>query len=133
AAEPVGERLTAFVHLVDASGRAWAQEDLEPGGGGFPTAGWRAGEVVLDDRRLPLAPGIPPGDYVLRIGLVRPDGARVTGPGGDFATVGGVRIERGGGRVNLWRLPMTSVEQELAAGPARVRLVGDRVERDALD
>lgn len=131
-----GERLTVFVHVVDASGVSWAQEDLEPGAGGYPTSGWRGGEVVIDERRLPLAPGIPPGEYTLRLGLVRPGGARLplVGSPGDFAALGPVRVERSAGRLNLWRLPLTArPEQELAAGETGVQLVGYRLEAERIE
>lgn len=125
-----GERLTASVHLVDASGRAWAQEDLEPGAGGLPTDGWRAGQITLDDRRLPLPPGIPPGEYALRVGLVRAGGGRLPlKGGGDFATLAPVSVTRGAGRLNLWRLQYERIEQEMVAGGQRVRLVGARIDR----
>lgn len=131
-----GEGLTVFVHLVDAGGVGWAQQDLAPGAGGFPTTAWRAGDVVLDDWRLPLPPGVPPGEYQLRVGLVRADGspvARADGPG-DFAALGPVRVERSAGRLNLYRLRLTArTERELSAGAARVDLVGYRLDVDRLD
>jgi hypothetical protein len=127
---PPSERLSVFMHLVDASGVGWAQQDLAPGAGGYPTTLWRAGDIVVDDWELPLPPGIPPGDYALRIGLLRPDGSRVgLAGGGDFATLAPVRVERGLGRLNLFRLPLTDrLERELAAGQMRVDLVGYRRE-----
>ncbi|HEY3083084.1 MAG TPA: hypothetical protein VGM69_24600 [Chloroflexota bacterium] len=136
-ADPVQERLQVFLHLVDASGRAWARESLEPGLGVYPTEGWLPGQIVVEERRLPLPPGVPPGDYLLRVGLVRPSGDRLplsVGPGAaaEFAALPGVHIGPGG-RLNLWRLPLgTQSEVDLAAGDARVHLVGYRVERDRL-
>jgi hypothetical protein len=134
AASPVDRRWTVFVHLVDETGRAWAHEDLEPGGGELPTRGWSPGEIVLDDRRVPLAPGIPPGDYRVRVGLVDEHGERGRLAGGaEYVEVGPVPIERGQGRANLWRLPMTRVEVDLSGDAGAVRLVGYRLERDRLE
>jgi hypothetical protein len=133
-AEPTPERLQVFLHLVDGGGRAWARESLEPGLGAYPTDGWVAGQMVLDERRLPLPPGVPPGDYRLRVGLTRPSGERLalTGPSdraAEFAVVPGARIGPGG-RLNLWRLPLgAQPEVDLTAGGARVHLVGYRIER----
>jgi hypothetical protein len=134
AAAPVEERLSVFLHLVDATGRAWARESLEPGLGAYPSTGWRAGQIVVDERRLPLPPGVPPGEYTLRVGLTRPDGARLglaDGSGREYAQLPGARVEPGG-RLNLWRLELDGPAVELAAGAARVALVGHRVERAAV-
>ena len=130
------ERLTVFVHLVDDRGVVWAQEDLEPGAGGYPTTRWRAGEVVADERRFPLPPGIPPGDYRLEVGLVRADGSRlpVVGTGRDFASLGPVRVERSAGRLNLYRVGLTAqLDRELRVGGATVDLVGYKREGGAVE
>jgi hypothetical protein len=77
----------AFLHLVDAADRIVAQSDGPPAG--LPTSTWRAGEVVLDDRRLAVPP-VPAGRYRLYTGLYRPqDGVRI-GPGDGRIPVGEV-------------------------------------------
>lgn len=60
---------TAFVHLLDASGKLVAQQDAQPLGGGFPTSFWRAGDRIADPHRVELPPGLPPGSYRLEFGL----------------------------------------------------------------
>jgi 4-amino-4-deoxy-L-arabinose transferase-like glycosyltransferase len=130
------ERLTVFVHLVDDERVVWAQEDLEPGAGGYPTTRWRSGELVADERRLPLPPGIPPGDYRLEVGLVRADGSRlpIVGAGRDFASLGPVRVERSAGRLNLYRVGLTAqLDQELRVGASAVDLVGYKREGQAVE
>lgn len=64
----VSVNYTAFIHLVDPSGRLVAQADSEPQAGAFPTSYWEPGEVVAD--RLQLALGdVRPGLHTVHIGL----------------------------------------------------------------
>lgn len=75
---PSDARYTAFVHLIDGADYLWGQHDGEPGGGGRPTTGWRADEVIGDRHGVPVLVGTPPGQYQLEIGLYRGDtGARL--------------------------------------------------------
>jgi hypothetical protein len=64
---------TVFVHLIDDAGRPWAQDDYTPLGGAFPTflwiPRWIEGQQVADPYRLDIAPGTPPGDYLLEVGM----------------------------------------------------------------
>ncbi len=67
-------RYKVFLHLLattrpPAAGPPVAQRDGEPGGGSRPTTGWAAGEAVVDQHGLLLPTGLPPGEYVLRLGL----------------------------------------------------------------
>ncbi len=55
------------LRLLDAAGRQVAQQDAQPGYGYLPTTLWLPGELVRDDRRLPLPDGLAPGRYTLRI------------------------------------------------------------------
>ncbi len=56
---------TAFVHLLGslvnpASGNAlWGQQDKQPGGGSYPTAAWKPGELILDRFAAPCRPALP--------------------------------------------------------------------------
>jgi 4-amino-4-deoxy-L-arabinose transferase-like glycosyltransferase len=60
---------TPFVHLEDQWRTRWAQ------GGTFayPAAQWTEGERIVQRVDVPLPPGIPPGQYRLRVGLFTPD------------------------------------------------------------
>ncbi len=62
-----GERAAemAFVHLVDASGRRWAQDD----GFALRRSEWRPGEVLVQPFRLRLPAEMPPGYCWLDIGM----------------------------------------------------------------
>jgi hypothetical protein len=61
-----------FVHLYDAeSGELVAQKDVMPYDWSYPTTWWEAEEVVSDDIELPLE-DVPPGKYLLGIGVYNP-------------------------------------------------------------
>jgi hypothetical protein len=60
----------AFLHLVDDAGYIWGQGDKWLMSESLvPTAGWRAGDVVVDRYGISLLKGTSPGRYKLRIGL----------------------------------------------------------------
>lgn len=83
--QAVTGRYAVFVHLRDAAGNLWAQDDREPGLGWFRTDRWQAGDQTLDNYTLTLPAYMPPGQYTLTTGLYRLDnGARLTA-----STVGG--------------------------------------------
>jgi hypothetical protein len=69
----VDESYTVFVHLIDGTGRPWAQDDYTPMGGAFPTflwiPRWIEGQAFSDPYRLDIPPETPPGDYLLEIGM----------------------------------------------------------------
>jgi hypothetical protein len=62
---------SVLVHLVDAAGNKYAQGDGPPAEGALPTSRWRAGLTVVDARRLLIPADLPPGDYVLLVGMYR--------------------------------------------------------------
>lgn len=80
---------TVFTHVVDGSGTVVTGYDSLPGGGSLPTPLWQPGWRVLDEYQISLPADLPPGDYTLRAGLYRLDGARLPadGPGIDLGLV----------------------------------------------
>jgi len=71
---PIGERYTAFVHLLGPTNPStgnplWAQDDHQPGQATYPTDFWLPGEVVLDGFQLVVPQEAPPGEYVLSTGF----------------------------------------------------------------
>jgi hypothetical protein len=76
-----------FLHLEDEAGELVAQNDSFPLQGIRPTTSWRPGEVLIDDHTLLLPPDLPPGDYMLWVGLYNPD----TGERLPVTTVNGER------------------------------------------
>jgi hypothetical protein len=66
---PTDRPYKVFLHLLDSNGTPVAQRDGEPVGGSRPTTGWEPGEVIVDRYGLALPSDLPPGEYLLRMGL----------------------------------------------------------------
>lgn len=64
---------TVFNHLVDANGQIVAQLDGPPSGDAWLTATWLPGEIIVDQRTIPLN-DVPTGDYTLLLGLYNSSG-----------------------------------------------------------
>ncbi len=62
-----------FIHLVNEAGEIVSQIDAVPAGGTRPTSGWRPREVISDFHNLPIPADLPPGLYVVNVGLYDPD------------------------------------------------------------
>ena len=104
ALEPLAEDYTVFVHVLskDGASQLVTQQDNPPVRGTRPTSTWEPGVVVVDPYDLPIPMDIPPGEYVLTVGLypwpdlsrlpVR-DGAGVPLPD-DRVLLTTVRVER---------------------------------------
>lgn len=58
-----------FVHLIGPDERIWAQHDSAPANWARPTKGWDTGEVVRDGHTLALPQDIPPGEYLVCVGM----------------------------------------------------------------
>jgi len=54
-----------YARLTDAAGAVWAQS----GGFSYPSEQWQPGDTLLTRLAVPLPAGLPPGDYVLRVGV----------------------------------------------------------------
>ena len=67
------ESTTVFIHLLDGAGRYVAGHDYTPLGGAAPTylwfPKWLPGQTYLDPYRFVLPADLPPGDYVLEVGM----------------------------------------------------------------
>ena len=66
---PLAQDYTVFVHVVDASGTRWGQQDTQPLSGDYPTSRWQVGEIIEDHYDVKLAVGAPPDGYRLHLGL----------------------------------------------------------------
>ncbi len=76
-AAPIKTPYKVFAHVIGAPNPAtqspvWAQMDGEPAGGSRATTTWRVGETIDDRYGLLIPPGIPPGDYLIEIGMYDP-------------------------------------------------------------
>jgi hypothetical protein len=67
---------TVFVHLLDQDGAIRGQLDGVPSGGEAPTTSWLEGEVVRDQREIPVDAQSPVGEYVLEVGMYDPKTAQ---------------------------------------------------------
>lgn len=93
---PPGADYHFFTHLLDEGGALRSQYD----GIGFPTASWRAGDLVLSRFPIPVPADLSPGRYAVWAGLyVYPDVVNVSfldvagNPAGDRVMLGEVRVE----------------------------------------
>ena len=69
ALSPQDHSYKVFAHLVDDTGKLWAQHDAVPRAWGYPTTEWQVGEIVADRIWLPLPADAPPGMYHVFVGM----------------------------------------------------------------
>jgi len=93
---PAGVSYHFFVHLLDEEGRLRSQHDAA----GFPTASWRAGDLVLSRFSVPVPEDLSPGRYAVWAGLYSyPDVVNVPvldvagNPAADRVALGDVAVE----------------------------------------
>lgn len=67
-----GERLTVFVHLLDARGEIIGQSDSEPVGGERPTSSWLPDEYIADRHTIHVRGDAMIGPATLAVGLYDP-------------------------------------------------------------
>ncbi len=66
---PTERSYTLFVHLLGPDGLPHGQVDRVPGGGAAPTQSWAAGQTLVEEIALPVAPDAPPGTYHIAVGF----------------------------------------------------------------
>jgi hypothetical protein len=85
AQETIEADYTLFVHVL-SEGAKVGQEDRPIGGGLYSTDWWRPGDLVLEERVIPLEPGTNPGAVSASVGFYLPEnGERVPLVGGGDA------------------------------------------------
>jgi hypothetical protein len=90
------------VQLVDERGFVYGQRDSQHPGG-YPTSRWALSNYARDVHEIPLAPGTPPGEYRLRVGVYRvgaPSGLSILdangAPAGTTFDIPAVVVKRSG-------------------------------------
>jgi len=87
---PQLSRIHLFAHVVDATGKVWSSSEDPPV---FLGAQWQAGDGLLSDVDLALAPDAPIGGYWLELGLYDDNGSRLPVlSGGDQVRVGPLKV-----------------------------------------
>ncbi len=71
---PIPKNYTVFAHVIGGMNPVtqsplWAQMDTEPVGGSRRTTSWRVGEIIEDRYGLWLPAHIPPGEYLIEVGM----------------------------------------------------------------
>lgn len=75
------------------NGQRLAGRDTHPGLGNYPTTLWQPGAIIVDPVPLTLPSRIGPGGVHIDVGLVDPDGARLTTDDGrNTITIGPLRL-----------------------------------------
>lgn len=69
---PPRANYTPFIHLEDAWGYRWSQQETFA----YPADQWSPGDIVVQRVEVPLPIGMPPGGYNLRVGFFDPDSGR---------------------------------------------------------
>ncbi len=95
--QPAPSSYKVFVHLVDETGKLWAQHDGIPQRWQSPTDTWQPGQIIPDAIHLTLSPDMPAGSYHLFAGMYDPatgerlplfvDGQRMQGDTLELATI----------------------------------------------
>jgi 4-amino-4-deoxy-L-arabinose transferase-like glycosyltransferase len=82
------------LRLLDAQGAVVAELVEKPVAGTYPTAWWRAGELVRDPHELPIPATVPPGSYRLTLSLMRADGSEAEAARGQTEVdLGQIQVE----------------------------------------
>ena len=95
AGAPLQKAIMLSIRLQDAGGALVAQVDGPFHGGLLPTTRWVPGELIWDEKKLQVPPGIAPGDYeVVGVAYDLHTLQPLTVPGGEwFVRLGRVRVE----------------------------------------
>lgn len=111
-----GEDFLPRLQLLDEGGQVVSELAEKPVAGSYPTAWWRAGELVRDPHALPVAAGVPPGRYRLAVSLLRAAGGSAVDPedGPSRLELAVVEVQ---GRDRAYRPPAVGHRQGAAFGP----------------
>jgi len=90
---PLSQTYKSFVHLYqsptpESAGQIVGQEDAQPCDNSYPYAWWVPGDIVAEDRWIPVSPEAPPGEAQLLVGMYREDGNRLLASDGQGEELG---------------------------------------------
>jgi hypothetical protein len=71
------DNYTIFNHLLGADGQLYGQFDSPPVGQAWLTSTWRPGEVIVEERLIPIAAEVSNGRYAIAIGLYTNENGRL--------------------------------------------------------
>ena len=100
---PLDQIYKTFVHLWGTpspmeGGRIWGQEDAQPCDNSYPYSHWMPGDILVEERLIPIPPETPPGDYQIAVGMYVDNGPRFSvlddagNPVGDYVIVTPVQV-----------------------------------------
>jgi len=126
---------TFFVELTDELGFGWGGETFF----NYPSAQWRAGETLLVHKQIAIAPGAPPGAYMLVAGVFSPSLdmrlplLNAAGQmAGTAAQIGPIQIARASAPPQKLPPIQHRTEQTWLEHSARLSLLGYDLERTSL-
>lgn len=91
AEQPPAFDYNVFLHLLDEQKNLVAQVDSPPNDGVYPTSLWETGDIIPDERLLPM---LPAGNYTIKLGLYRlTTGDRLPVDGSTEAAIDLIRIK----------------------------------------
>ena len=126
--EPLETDYSVYLRLINGVYDVWGAQDGGPLWDAMPTSLWEEGMVVADERRIPILPGTPPGEYQIEMGMYDPMTMVHLEPV-DMAgnlLLGPVKVVRGEGNLP----PSPQVAQEANFGN-KVRLIGFDLEGES--
>lgn len=86
--QPMEKDYTVFVHIVDAAGQIWGQQDSMLVSGERPTSSWELGEIIEDEYQLTVDVEGPREGYTIELGVYdRSTGERLPVSSGATAVI----------------------------------------------
>jgi hypothetical protein len=117
-----GQDYLPRLQLLDASGASVAELTEKPVAGTYPTAWWRAGDLVRDPHALPIPATVPAGRYRLALGLIRAEDGLPLKTQGGVASVDLIEVEVEDREHRYW--PTSPAHYQQAQFGPSVELVG---------
>lgn len=132
--QPISERYSVALQVVDTAGHLWAEEDREPDNGYAPTNEWKVGRSVGDQYALVLPPTLPTGEYQITVGVHPVDDGnylQAFSPSGDplgtDVAIATVRIEKNKDSFTASQLlSKLELEQPYFVDMSELRLLGSK-------